>query len=160
MNPNISPCRIPPLPFWFRTAVVAFTACIGCESSHDPLWIDAKPPVEKLIEFDLGKYVIPIPATLNEKVGPARRNVMQLEFAMHAIVNESQEPRLAKTWEKNAGRFRDRAIELCRTTSIDDLREPGLETLKSRLLDAVKPVFGRDSVDRLVLTDVQYQTLE
>lgn len=134
--------------------------CVGCGNSHDSLAEGNLPPVEEFIEFDFGKYVVPIPATLNEEVGPARRNVMQLEFTMHAVVPKPQEPTIEKLWEKQSGRFRDRVIEQCRSTSLGDLQEPGLETLKSRLLDAVWPMFGRDSVDRLVFTEVQYQTLE
>ena len=132
----------------------------GCTSSHDAYPEAGDEPPQQFVEYSLGTYVVPIPATVNEEVGPARRNVMQLEFILHAVVPAELEPQVQKVWQKHEGRFRDRVIELCRVTSLEDLQEPGLETLKSRLLDAARPVFGRDSIDRLVLTDVQYQTLE
>jgi hypothetical protein len=139
---------------------LCLVACLGCGGSHDAHDEEDGEPPQQYIEFDLGAYVIPIPATLNEELGPSRRNVMQLEFVMHAVVPSQLQPQVENVWQKHAGRFRDRVIELCRVTSLEDLQEPGLETLKSRLLDAARPTFGRAAIDRLVLTDVQYQTLE
>jgi flagellar basal body-associated protein FliL len=133
---------------------------LGCSGSHRAEHEGQREPHQQFIEFHLGTYMVPIPATLNEEIGPARRNVMQLEFVMHAVVPTELQPQVEKVWQKHGGRIRDRIIELCRSTSLDDLQEPGLETLKSLLLDAARPTFGRASIDRLVLTDVQYQTLE
>lgn len=138
---------------------LCLVACLGCGGSHSS-HNEGDEPAQQYIEFDLGTYIVPIPATLNEEIGPSRRNVMQLEFVMHAVVPNELQPQVANIWQKHAGRFRDRVIELCRVTSLEDLQEPGLETLKSRLLDAARPTFGRAAIDRLVLTDVQYQTLE
>jgi hypothetical protein len=146
------------LVFWI--GLVWLVSCVGCGHSHAAHGDQGDESSPQFVEFSLGTYVVPIPVTLNEEIGPARRNVMQLEFVMHAIVPTSLGPQVEKVWQKHGGRFRDRVIELCRVTSLDDLQEPGLETLKSRLLDAARPTFGRSSIDRLVLTDVHYQTLE
>ena len=42
-------------------------------------------------------------------------------------------------------------LSICRRTSIDQLQEPSWTTLKSRLLDGIRPVLGEERVRQIAI---------
>lgn len=137
-------------------------AACGCSSESilefDEL--DLIPVQEELSEFPLGHYSIPIPFIAqyhDNKV--ERRNRIELEFDLHVVVPPHQESLVAEAWERHQGKIRDRIIRICRNASIDDLQEPELATLKSRLADALQAQLGSKGSCRLVITEVVSQEI-
>ena len=140
-------------------AVALMSTGCGGEPSTRFAHLELLPPEEELFEFPFGKFAIPIPAVKDEDGKLPRTNRLHLEFSLHAVISPADEAYLADTWQHHEGRIRDRLIHVCRNASYEDLGEPGLITLKARMLDSVQPLIGPDRVRRLLIEDVQIHRL-
>jgi flagellar basal body-associated protein FliL len=148
-------------PSWHFVALLlasaVWTAGGGCSSKSQFQFdeLDLVPAQEELTEFSLGKYAIPIPVV---EVGPAeshnRRNLVQFDFELIAVVKRDQESRIADSWERHEGKIRDRVIRVCRNASLDDLEE-----LKAHLMDAVQAQLGDKEIRQLVIAEVKSKPL-
>ena len=115
------------------------------------------PVVDEDLEFALGSFSIPIPASLSDG---QRRNVMQIQFALHAVIAPDDEEKVRDAWEHHEGKFRDAVITICRSASLEDLGEPKLATLKSHLRVAARKLFGETRVRQIVVGEVITEPLE
>lgn len=147
---------------WCAAAGVMGICLTGCGSpsafQFDKL--DISPNRESLSEFSLGRYEIPIPIA-NDRTNDHGKwsNRLTFNFALFALVAPNEESHLADSWERHEGKIRDRVIQVCRNASLDELQEPELATLKSRLMDAVQDQLGEREVRRLLMTEVVSQQL-
>jgi hypothetical protein len=146
----------------WKNAVVLCLISSGCSS--EPAFefdrLGVVPVEEGLTEFSLGKYTIPIPATVHEKDRrPVQRNRMEFDFQLFALVTPREKPYIEDAWQRHEGAIRDQVIRVCRDTSIDDLLEPELATLKARLISALKPQLGDHDVRQLLITEVVSQEI-
>lgn len=141
---------------------LAVAAASGCGAKENYAFdeLDLTPAQDELIEFSLGKYVIPIPlvqaAGMNEGL---KRNRIEFSFALHALVTADCKKQLASHWKRHEGKFRDRIILVCRNAAVEELQEPELATLKSHLTDAVQSELGSQCVRRLLISDVTSRKL-
>ena len=109
---------------------------------------------EKFSEFPLGHFQVPIPAPENRLDGrAARRNRLQVDFHLFALVEPIHKSHIEESWKRREGMIRDRVIRVCRNASLEELHEPELETLKARLMDAIGPQLG-DELHQLLITEV------
>jgi hypothetical protein len=137
-------------------------ACSGCSS--EPAFefdkLDMVPVEEGLSEFSLGRYTIPIPSVGHEKNRrPIARNRLEFVFQLFALVSPRDKPKIEDAWNRHEGSIRDQVIRVCRSTSIDDLLEPELTTLKARLIGALKTQLGDHDVRQLLITEVVSQEI-
>lgn len=113
------------------------------------------PERAELTEFSLGKYAIPIPVSDG---GPGstqnRRNGIQFDFELIAVVQREHESEIADSWERHRGKIRDRVIRVCRNASLTDLEE-----LKAHLMDAVQAQLGDKEIRQLVIAEVKSREL-
>jgi flagellar basal body-associated protein FliL len=135
---------------------------VGCSSP--PMFefdeLDLVPTQEELAEFSLGEYRIPIPVIEYQADNrPIHRNGFQLEFELFALVSPHEKSQITEAWDRHQGKIRDRVIRICRNTSMDELQEPELATLKGRLLDALAPQLGEKEVRQLLITEIVSQKL-
>jgi hypothetical protein len=117
--------------------------------------LDILPAEEELTEFSLGKYQIPIP--LSEDHGQnklTRRNRLQFDFELFALVSPKEQSQFEDAWGRHEGVIRDEVINICRSATIDELREPELATLKARLTDVLASQLGEKRLRQLLITDV------
>jgi hypothetical protein len=122
--------------------------------------LDLVPTQEELTEFSLGKYRIPIPLVDDRAANrPPRRNNLQLDFELFALVSRHDKWKITEAWKRHEGKIRDRVIRICRNASLDELQEPELETLKNRLMDALAPHLGEKELRKLVITEIVSQEL-
>jgi hypothetical protein len=132
-------------------------AVLGCGSVPEVEFdkFDSTPAQEELAEFSLGEYQIPIPI-VNYQVDkrPIQRNRFQLEFELFALVSPGEKSQITEAWENHQGKIRDRVIRICRNSSLEELQEPELATLKGRLLDALAPQLGANEVRQLLITEI------
>ena len=143
------------LPLW-----VAVVAGCGVEEELRFEHLELLPAQEELVEFPLGRYVIPVPLQgENRPENQPARNQLQIEFLLHALVPPGEQEAATTAWERHEGMFRDRVIRVCRSASLEDLQEPDLVALKSRLLDSTQPLFGRARVRGLLITEMYTQEL-
>ena len=128
-------------------------AAAGCNSAPevDLREIAAVPEVDRDVEFSLGSYSIPIPASLSDG---RRRNVMQLKFDLHAVIAPKDEIKVRDVWSHHEGKFRDSVITICRRASLEDLGEPKLATLKSHLRAAARQLMGETRIRQIVIGEV------
>ncbi len=143
-------------------ASLLVVATIGCGPKEDFEFdeLDLTPAQDELIEFSLGKYVIPIP--LLKSTGSdtgVKRNRVEFSFALHALVSNDCKKQLAGQWKRHAGKLRDRIILVCRNATVDELQEPELAMLKSHLTDAVHAEFGPRCIRRLLISEVTTRKL-
>jgi len=117
--------------------------------------LDLTPAQDELIEFPLGKYVIPIPLVQSSGMNEGlKRNRVEFSFALHALVTRDCKIQLAGAWKRHEGKLRDRIILVCRNATVEELQEPEFATLKSHLTDAVQAEFGSKCIRRLLISDV------
>lgn len=134
----------------------------GCGGSEDFEFdeLDLTPTQDELIEFSLGKYVVPIPllqaATLEEGV---KRNRVEFAFSLYALVSPECKKKLSTEWKRHEGKVRDRVILVCRNATAEDLQESELAKLKSHLTDAVHAELGKQCIRRLLISDVVVRKL-
>lgn len=132
-------------------------AAIGCGPKEDFEFdeLDLTPAQDELIEFSLGKYVIPVPLLRSSGSGDGvKRNRVEFSFALYALVTSDCKKRLAGQWKRHEGKLRDRIILICRNATIEDLQEPELATLKTHLTDAVHAELGSNCIRRLLISEV------
>jgi hypothetical protein len=141
------------------TFCLALAACCaaGCSAKSKFKFdeMDVAPAVEELAEFSLGQYKIPIAISVDDGAeAQVRRNRLQFDFQLYALVTPKEEPQLADAWERHQGVIRDNVINICRNASVDELQEPELATLKARLTDVLASQLGEKRLRQLLITDV------
>ena len=143
-------------------AVLAVSVLSGCgaKSTFEFDSLDMVPAQEDLSEFSLGEYKIPIPvATDSAQERPERRHRFQLDFQLHALVLPASVARVTAAWERHEGEIRDHVICVCRNATVDELQEPDLATLKTRLMGELAPQMGDKEVRKLLITEIVSQPL-
>jgi hypothetical protein len=135
-------------------ALAVWTGC-GSKSGFQFDELDMAPAHEELTEFSLGKYAIPIPV-LEAESGESleRRNRVQFDFELIAVLKRDQKSRVADSWERHEGKIRDRVIRVCRNASLDDM-----EDLRANLMDAVQDQLGHKEIRQLVISEVKSRGL-
>lgn len=150
------------VPLAILAAAFLAASLAGCNSTptYEFDELDSTPAQDDLIEFSLGKYVIPIPLVRSYAAneGP-KRNRLEFAFELHALITGDYESELAGTWDRHEGTIRDRVILICRNATIDELQEPELATLKSHLTDAVQAELGSKRIRRLLISEVETRQL-
>lgn len=138
----------------------AVTGCGSAKSKFQFDRMDLLPVEEELTEFSLGEYKIPIPlAESGNQVRPARRNRIQFDFGLYALVSPKEEEQIEDAWTRHEGTIRDQVINICRSASLQELQEPELATLKARLTDVLASQLGEKRLRQLLITDVVSQEL-
>ena len=135
---------------------------VGCGSATEFEFdkFDLTPVQEELAEFSLGEYRIPIPIVNYQADNqPIQRNRFQLEFELFALVSPDEKSQITEAWENHQGKIRDRVIRICRNSSLEELQEPELATLKGHLLDALAPQLGANEVRQLLITEIVSQEI-
>lgn len=82
-------------------------------------------------------------------------NLMQIRFTMRIEPVKGAITQAIDRAERMRGALRHRVIGVCRITRAEDLAEPDLMTFKSKLLDALEPIFGRDQIARITVSDLR-----
>jgi hypothetical protein len=136
----------------------ALAGC-GAKSKFKYDQLDVNSAEEELSEFSLGKYQIPIPMADDHRETAARRNRFQFDFELYAVVSPKEEKHIADLWELHEGIIRDRIINICRSASVEELREPELATLKARLTDVLASQLGDKRLRQLLIIDIVSQEL-
>jgi len=115
---------------------------------------------EELVEVPLGHYAVPVPVLRTDEAGEVvRENSIQMKFTLHGLVAPYHVAEAERIRNRHEGELRDRVIRVCRNSSLEDLVEPQLSTLKSRILDVAQPLFEGVMLKRVVVTDVSSEPL-
>jgi hypothetical protein len=145
----------------YSIVIVGFAAG-GCRSKSTFQFdgLDLLPPEEKLNEFPLGEYKIPIPVVEDRAQNKlTRRNRFQFDFKLFALVSPKDKSQIEDAWERHEGQIRDQVMNVCRSATLDELQEPELATLKARLTDVLATKLGEKPLRQLVINEVLSQQL-
>lgn len=144
-------------------AWVVIVSCSGCSDSPSKSLFDESshlPTGDKLVEIELGEFVVPVPITLNSAaVRFEKGNLMQIELSLFAVVEPKHIDTFRRRLEHNANRVRARVIEVCRSASREDLMEPLKTSLKTQLLDGLQPLLDGPTLRRVGIRRVEIDEL-
>ena len=148
--------------------VVAFAIVLllGCgEAEQAPFeaylqQLDAEASLESADELLLGKYAIasaiPLPEHViaeydeDEEIEPLW---VQIRFELYAIVSPDEKKAVVAACERHRGMLDDAVVTICREASKEELDDSRWATLKSRLLDQIRPILGEERVRQLSFSD-------
>lgn len=135
----------------------ALLMVVGCSDSQVSLGIaeiERGRIREQLVEVSLGEFSVPIPVGEPVSQGVVRqKNLLLLRFSLWALVAPDDTARVERLMKRNAGAIRDRVIVTCRSAPLDDVQDPNMAALRSRLLDQLLPLFEGNLLRRVFVTD-------
>jgi len=159
---------------WYWLAAVSWSL-LGCSSSDQPKIADYldelefSAPTESITNVSLGEFAVPIPNP------PSRRSLivaqrasvaeeipqtvgfdtsayrLQISFELVAETAPEYLSDVRAAIERRRGLINDIVLTTCRTTSSDELSDPRLAALKSRLSDELRPILGRNRIHQIVI---------
>jgi hypothetical protein len=122
----------------------------------DELDVDAS--LDSAEEIQLGVYniasALPAPDKRvtddDEEVEPLW---VQIRFELFAVVAPEDRKVVEAACERHRGMLDDTVVTICREASKEELDDSRWATLKSRLIDAIRPILGDDRVRQLSFSD-------
>lgn len=126
------------------------------EAFLDELDVDAS--LDSAEEIQLGVYniasALPAPDKLvtddDEEAEPLW---VQIRFELFAVVAPEDRKAVEAACKRHRGMLDDTVVTICREASKDELDDSRWATLKSRLIDAIRPILGDDRVRQLSFSD-------
>ncbi len=167
-------------PIWHPCQLIVATSLVmalllfaGCskteehkfESYLDELDVDAS--LDSAEEIVLGTYniasALPKPKTISSSTQDEAELDeplwVQVRFELYAIVAPEDKKALAAACERHRGMLDDTVLTICREASKDELDDSRWATLKSRLIDAIRPIVGDDRVRQLSFSDFAWEPI-
>jgi len=109
-------------------------------------------PLESVKEIEVNSYRIPCAARHHDAAG---RDVppiwVQLKFKLFVVVAEEHEKAVEASIKRHRGMLDDTVLTICRRSTIDQLQDIRWTTLKSRLLDGIRPLLGEERVRQIAI---------
>lgn len=150
------------------TAVMVF-ACvllIGCggeEKSQLDVYLDeleVERTLEQVREVPVGTYgiasALPLKGNSREE---ANTLWVHLRFQLVAIVDPADAKTVSAAAERHRGMLDDTIITVCRKATREELEDSRWATLKSRMIDAVRPILGDERVRQLTFVDFSWEPI-
>ncbi len=117
-------------------------------------------PLEAVKEIKIGNFRLPSAAHQHDATGRGTAPMwVQLKFHLYAIVAEEDEIAVLAALERHRGMVNDAVITVCRRASIDELQDNRWATIKSNLLDTVRPLLGENRIRRITLNGVLWEPI-
>ena len=140
----------------FSGALLSQTGCGGrTEARLDDYLeeLEFDTPLETVKEIPLGKFKIHAAVHQQDaSQGSATPIWVQIRFSLYAVVAPNDESAVLRVMKRHQGTINDTVMGICRSSSLDDLDDPRLSTLKTRLTDDLRLVLG-EKVLRQILAD-------
>jgi hypothetical protein len=145
-------------------------AALGCGDEQSLRLADAlegmevEVPLEAVAKVPLGEFNVPLaisvgPATPGGRKQDAKKLWMRLKFELTAETAPKAENAVRDAYDGRRGAVNDAVLSIIRTSTVDDLTDPRLAAIKSRMVDAVRPLLGQHGVRQLVLNQIVTEPL-
>jgi hypothetical protein len=128
--------------------------------------LDAEASLESADELLLGTYdiasALPLPEHVlakydeDDEIEPLW---VQIKFQLYAIVSPKEKKAVAAACERHRGMLDDAVVTICREASKEDLDDSRWATLKSRLLDQIRPILGDERIRHLSFIDFGWEPI-
>ncbi len=109
-------------------------------------------PLESVKEIKVNTYRIPCAARHHDAAG---REVppmwVQMKFELYVIAAEEDEKAVLAGIERHRGMLDDTIITICRRSTMDQLQDNRWATIKSRLLEGIRPLLGEERVRQITI---------
>ena len=116
--------------------------------------------MESVEEVPLGTYGIASAIPIHNVSGePDETLWIHLNFQLVAIVDPHDERAVLAASKRHRGMLDDTIIAVCRKATREELEDSRWGTLKSRLIDAVRPILGSNRVRQLTFVDFNWQAI-
>jgi len=110
-------------------------------------------PLESVKEIKVNSYRFPCAARHRDAAGAEVPPMwVQMKFDLYVIAAEEDESAVLASIERHRGMIDDTVLSVCRRSSIDQLQDNRWATIKSRLLEAIRPLLGEDRVRQITFT--------
>lgn len=151
--------------------VAAFIALVGCSKPQvEPFdafldELDVEASLDSAEEILLGTYdiasALPAPqhSLKNKDDDDDEPLWVQVKFELYAIVAPKDKKAVVAACERHRGMLDDTIVTICREASKADLDDSRWATLKSRLIDAIRPILGDDRIRQLSFSDFSWQPI-
>lgn len=144
-------------------ACFLLAGCGGEKKSQLDVYLDeleVERSLEAVKEVSIGTYGI---ASVLHLQGKSREEAntlwVHLRFELVAIVDPSDEKAVLAAVERHRGMMDDTIISVCRKATKEELEDNRWATLKSRMLDAIRPILGDNRLRQLTFNDFNCQPI-
>lgn len=147
-------------------ALVLLLGCGEVKQSQFEIYLnqlDAEASLETAAELHLGDFniasALPLPESVaaeydeDEEIEPLW---VQVKFQLFAIVAPKDKKAVIAACERHRGMIDDTVINVCREATKEELDDSRWATLKSRLLDQIRPILGDERVRQLTFADFSW----
>lgn len=167
-QPSWHPCQM----FVAPCLALAILWLVGCgevkvnefDSYLDQLDIDSS--LDSAEEIVLGTYniasALPKPessASAEEEDEENEPLWVQIRFELYAIVAPEDKKAVEAACVRHRGMLDDIVVTICREASKDELDDSRWATLKSRLIDAIRPILGDGRVRQLSFAEFAWEPI-
>jgi hypothetical protein len=148
---------------WLLLAIVLLTGCGGeaqarLEDYLGELEFDVA--LESVKDIPLGSFRLAGASTHQDQNSRDSETLWVLiQFDIHVTVDPAYEKAVLAAAERHRGMINDTVLNICRSTSVEELSEGRLSTLKSRLLDGLRPLLGEEIIRQVVLEPFRWEPL-
>lgn len=153
--------------------VSGLTACLvaaallpGCSSPAEAKLgeyleeLELNTPLESVKEIEIGSYRFASAARYQDPSGrEAEPMWVRIKFKLYAIAAPEDESAILGACGQHRGMLDDAILTICRNASIDELNDNRWATLKSRLIDTVRPLLGKDRVRQLTFGEFSWEPI-
>lgn len=106
----------------------------------------------------IGEFDVPVPVRVNLSEG-AKNGWMRVRFELSAETAPEFEQAVLSAYENHRGAMNDAVVTAVRCCSLDELTDPRLAAVKTRLTACARPLLGADRVRQLVLNKIATEPL-
>ena len=149
---------------WVSVMAISLSGCGGevqakLEDYLEELEFDT--PLESVKVIQLGEnYRISIPAHKQAYVEGGEEPIwVQIKFKLFVVTAPEDESALLAASERHQGMISDIIVNICRNMTLEELDDHRRTTLKSRLIDALRPLLGEDRIQQLILNDDSWEVI-
>jgi len=109
-------------------------------------------PLESVKEIKVNSYRIPCAAHHLDAAGRDLPPMwVQMKFDLYVIAAEEDENAVLAGIERHRGMLDDTIIAICRQSTVDQLQDSRWTSIKSRLLEGIRPLLGEARVRQISL---------
>ena len=140
-------------------------AVAGCAGEEAPRLVDHLEeiefdvPLESAANVALGEFDVPVAVTVDSEQAEPASTWLRLQFKLWAETTPDFKSDLAQAYGHHRGAMNDAIVTIIRTSTADELTDPRLAAIKTRMTDLARPLLGEERVRQLVLTDILTEAL-
>lgn len=127
--------------------------------------LDVEASLNSADELLLGTYnvasALPVPEGVvsDDEMEEPEPLWVQVKFELYAIVAPQDRKAVEAACERHRGMLDDAVVTICREASKEELDDSRWATLKSRLIDAIRPILGDDRLKHLSFAEFGWEPI-